>query len=85
MCVGGEGAHRGSTLLPNLTRQAESQSVESQGKFRRLTSRAHSSRTNPAKLEEGRILSPTVTGDASHLIGHQGQLKVIQSFTARCD
>lgn len=57
VCVAGTGggAHRCSMLLPNLTRQAESQSVESQGKFRTITSQTHSSRTNSDKLEEGRI------------------------------
>lgn len=83
-------AHRGSTLLPNLTRQGESQSVrrrQSRGKFRRITSQAHSSRTNSDKLEAGRIHSQTVRGNASHLIGHRGQLKVIhtESCVAMCD
>lgn len=81
----GGGDHRGSKLLPNLTRQGESQSAESRGKFRRITSRAHSSRTNSEKLEEGRIRPQIIAGDASLLIGHQGQLKVIQSCIAMCD
>lgn len=50
-------------------------------------SQAHHSGTNFDKLEADGIRSQTVTGNASHLIGHQGQLKVIHTdpCIAVCD